>query len=484
MKKIVSIVCFLALLVGLFIPALIAHAQGPLEPDPQAVDSFLQEQVKTNRIPGVAVAIVKDGKTVFQKGYGNASPGKPATPQTQFYLGSVSKGFTALAVMKLVDQGKLELDVPVQSYLPWFKVADEQVSKQITIRNLLNHTSGLTEKGDPNSSAYTASLDEQARLLLYVKPTYQPGTHYEYYNQNYRLLGLVIEQVSGKTYGEFLKETIFLPLGMGNTVANPADAIDLAQGYSRFFGFPLPQSQEFIPGALPSGYLITTTEDMSRYLIGQLGNQQADNKPLVSAGSFALMHTPPTNIKSDYAMGWMVLENSPLLIHGGAVNYFQSFVAINTQEKTGFVVLFNQNSMENMLFESTGIRTGLMDYLGGKKPSVPAYGWVGWLLLGLFTIDMANQFRLFRMLPRWIEKTARQSRVWLWIKVGFGLLFPLAVLFGLPALVNILEGGSPNWIEPYKLMPDIIVWLLLGMTLDLVRNIIHAVLLIRKPAVI
>ncbi len=98
--------------------------------------------------------------------------------------------------------------------------------------------------------------------------------------------------------------------GNGEHGCQPADASDLAQGYSRFFGFPLPQSQEFIPGALPSGYLITTTEDMSRYLIGQLGNQQSNNKPLVSTSSFALLHTPPTNIKSDYAMGWMVLETA------------------------------------------------------------------------------------------------------------------------------------------------------------------------------
>jgi CubicO group peptidase (beta-lactamase class C family) len=470
------------LLAGLILTTMPALAETPGQLDTQAIDTYLQSQVKTNRIPGLAVAIVEGDKVTFQKGYGDATAGKPVTPQTQFYIGSVSKGFTALAAMKLVEQGKLDLDAPVQMYIPWFIVDDPQASALITIRNLLNHTSGLTEKGDPNASAYTASLEEQVRLLQFVKPTTPAGTTYEYYNQNYRILGYVVEQVSGQPYAEFLKENVLLPLGMKHTVTNPADAPDLAQGHSRFFSFPLPMPQEYIPSALPSGYMITTAEDMSYYLTALLNNRQPDGQPVLREDLLTLMRTPPSCIKSDYGMGWMVADNGNTLIHGGAIHTFQSFVAMGLKEKAGFVVLYNQNSMENMMFENSTINSGLVDLLNGKTPATGSKAWVGMVLLILALADLANHVRLFRLLPRWVEKTARQSRLWLWIKVSLGILFPLTIFFGLPILVNTLEGGSPTWSEPFKLMPDLITWLLLGLGLNCLRSIFHAISLVQKPA--
>lgn len=469
------------LLAGLVLTAVSASPRADGSPDTQAVDAYLQETVKVNRIPGMAFAMVKDGQVIFQSGYGNASPGKPVTPQTQFYIGSVSKSFTALAVMKLVDRGKIELDAPVQTYIPWFKVADPEVSKQITIRNLLNHTSGLAEKGDPNSAAYTASLEEQVRLLQYARPLYKPGTIYEYYNQNYRILGYVVEVVSGQPYGEFLRENILLPLGMKDTVTNPVDAPALAQGYSRFFGFPLPQSQEYIPGGVPSGYMITTAGDMAQFLIAQIDNRQPNGDTLVSPQALALMRTPPAGIKSEYGMGWMDIDGGQTYAHGGAINYFQAFEAINVKNKTGIVALYNQDSMENMMFENSSTNTDLVSFMNGKS-AVPANkAWAGWILLGLAIADVVNHVRLFRMLPRWLVKTAKQPRIWLWIKVVLGIILPLAVVLGLPALMNALEGGAPNWIEPYELMPDITLWLLTGMALSFIRSIWHAVILVRQP---
>jgi CubicO group peptidase (beta-lactamase class C family) len=469
------------LLAGLALTAVSASPHADGGPDVQAMDAYLQKQIKVNRIPGMAFAVVKDGQVIFQSGYGNAAPGKPVTPQTQFYIGSVSKSFTALAVMKLVDRGKIELDAPVQTYIPWFKVADPEVSKQITIRNLLNHTSGLAEKGDPNSAAYTASLEEQVRLLQYVRPLYKPGTTYEYYNQNYRILGYVVEVVSGQSYGEFLRENIFLPLGMKDTVTNPVDAPALAQGYSRFFGFPLPQTQEYIPGGVPSGYMITTASDMAQFLIAQIDNRQPNGDPLLSSESLSLMRTPPAGIKSQYGMGWMDIDGGQTYAHGGAINYFQAFEAINVKNKTGIVALYNQDSMENMMFENSSTNTDLVGFMNGKS-AVPANkAWAGWILLVLAIADMVNHVRLFRMLPRWLAKTTKQSRVWLWIKVMLGIILPLAVVLGLPALMNALEGGAPNWIEPYELMPDITLWLLTGIALNFIRSIWHAVLLVRQP---
>jgi hypothetical protein len=347
---------------------------------------------------------------------------------------------------------------------------------------LLNHTSGLSDAGDPNVSAYTSSLEEQARLLAEVHPNVPVGSQYQYYNQNYRLLGLLIEEASGQSYGDYLRSNVFEPLGMTNTAADPADTHNLAQGHSRFFGFPLPQSQRYIPGALPSGYLISSAEDMAGYLIAQLNNRRSDGERLLDPQSLAVMRTPPVEIGSDYGMGWMVVENGNTLVHGGALDHFQSFVAIGLRENIGFVTLYNQNSMENMLFENNTIRDGLLALLAGETPQQTSYGWIGWLLLTLAAIDLGNHLRLFRMLPRWVRKTSLQNRLWLWIKVTVGILIPLAVIFGLPRLIHALEGGAPNWSEPFHLMPDLTAWLLLGMSLNLIRSLLHARALVLAKA--
>jgi CubicO group peptidase (beta-lactamase class C family) len=471
-RKISAVVLIFGLIFSLFISSQPARAEGYVQPDLQAVDAFLQAQVEANRIPGVAVAIVQNDRIIFLKGYGEAAPGQPVTPQTQFYLGSVTKSLTALAAMQLVEQGKLDLDAPVQKYLPWFEVADPQTSVAIRVRNLLNHTSGLSEKGDPNASAVTSNLEEQAQLLRYVRPNAPVGSQFQYYNQNYRLIGLLIEKVSGQSYGDYLDSHIFAPLGMAASTTHPADAPQLAQGYSRVFGFALPQSQRFNPGGLPSGYVITTAEDMAHYLLAQLNNTQADGSQMLQPALLAQMRTPPAGIGSEYGMGWMVMENGNTLAHGGALEYFQSFVALGLKEKIGFVILYNQNSMENMLFENNALRDGLLALLNAKTPSPFSFGWMGWLLLVLAAIDLLNHLRLFWGVQRQARITVRKPGLWLWIQILVGILLPLGVIFGLPLLVQTLQGGSPTWIEPFRLMPDLTVWLLLGMVLTLVRSLL------------
>ncbi len=478
-RKYIYPIALLGLIASLFVPSMIGRSQESREPDLQAIDAFLQKQVTANRIPGVAVAIVQDNEIIFAKGYGEAAPGVPVTPQTQFYIGSVTKSFTALAVLQLVQKGELELDAPVIKYLPWFRVADPEASSTITLRHLLNHTSGLSETGDPNVSAYTSTLEEQALLLATVRPNAPAGSKYQYYNQNYRLLGLLIEQASGESYGEYLESRVLAPLGMVNTVSSPAGATNLAQGYSRLFGFALPQVQPYVPGALPSGYLISTAEDMGRYLLAQLNNRQGNGQQMLDPQLLQTMRTPPAGIESEYAMGWLVRENGNTLAYGGALENFQCFVAMGLKEKIGLVILYNQNSLENTLFENNSIRDALLSLLNGMPPLSSSYGWIGWTLLALALIDLGNHVRLFQRLPRWAQKTSRQPGFWLWTKVLTGMVAPLAVIFGLPPFMHALQGGAANWTEPFKLMPDLVGWLLLGMSLNLIRSIWHALILVQ-----
>jgi CubicO group peptidase (beta-lactamase class C family) len=346
--------------------ALVLWAPGParaaLAPavDPAAVDSYLREQIAARRLPGLAVAVVADGRVVVLRGYGSAARGRPVTPRTQFFIGSCTKSFTALAVMQLVAQGRLRLDAPVRRYLPWFRVADDAASEAITARQLLNHTSGLSEGGDPRPNDRHASLVESARALAAVRPTAPPGATFQYYNQNYRVLGALIEHVSGQPYAGYLRDHVFAPLTMSRTTTDPRAAVDLAQGHAWVFGAPLVRPQGFDPGALSSGYIISTAEDMAHYLLAYLGGGRGGDAVAspdafaqllaLPAGASGAQATPPPrgvvqllgssrDAEWGYAMGWLVAQTPGgrrLAFHAGSLERFRADMAPPARREEGF----------------------------------------------------------------------------------------------------------------------------------------------------
>ena len=260
----------------------------------EEIDAFVEAKCKHLNVPGAALAIVEGDKIVHLRGFGQARPGGEApTPQTPFVLGSTTKSFTALAVMQLVEAGKIELDAPIQRYLPWFRVADPQASAQITVRHLLNQTSGL-----PVLSGWTtlANFDDrpdaterQARALSKLKLARPVGSAFEYNNTNYNVLGLIIEAASGESYSDYIQKHIFNPLGMSHSFTSQAAAKQdgLATGHRYWFWFPFAAPNQPIPrGSLPSGQLISSAEDMAHYLIAYLnGGRYGDVQILSGAGT-------------------------------------------------------------------------------------------------------------------------------------------------------------------------------------------------------
>lgn len=241
-----GVTIFLSLL---FLSFFIFWSPGPVHAAAGSidVDDYIAAAMKRYNIPGVALAYTQGDKIKFSEGYGTSGDGRRVTPDTPFYIGSQSKSFTALAIMQLFENGKLELDMPVQTYLPWFRVADEQASKMITVRHLLQHTSGLSE------SNYISTLPPETMPELLVhdlsraKPTAPVGTKMQYFNPGYSTLGLLIETVSGKSYGDYLQDNIFIPLRMVNTFTNPfrAKEAGLSQGFAQVFMIAIPLDQPF-----------------------------------------------------------------------------------------------------------------------------------------------------------------------------------------------------------------------------------------------
>lgn len=331
----------------------------PLQQIDQArIDAYIQSRMQTANIPGLALGVVYGDQIVYLKGYGIAGPdGRAVTPQTPFILGSTSKSITALAVMQLVEAGKIDLDAPVTRYLPWFRTSDAAASGQITVRNLLNQNSGLPtdegRRGIADNNQSSTALENGVRELSSVQLSQPAGQGYEYANENYNLLGLIVQTVSGNSYEDYIRSAVFAPLQMNHSAAALSDpaAIDLATGYRYWLFWPVPFDAPYPRRMTPSGFLISSAEDMAHYLSAQLNGGTYGNHQLLSSQGIALLHMPGSQMSplSSYGMGW-VIQGQPGLAkiwHGGDVSNFHSNLLLLPEQHIGIVILTNVGGFIN-----------------------------------------------------------------------------------------------------------------------------------------
>ena len=242
-------------------------------PDLAAIDRYVRSEMDAQRIPGLALGIVQGDRIVHVQGFGEADrSGRDVTPQTPFLIGSVTKSFTALAIMQLSEAGRLQLDAPVQRYLPWWRVADPDASTRVTVRHLLYQVSGLSKatgnayatSGDTHDSA----LEDRVRALRDAELTQPVGTTWQYSNANYWTLGMIVQAVSGQSYETYIQQHVFNPLQMGNSYTSGTEAVQhgLPTGHRYWYGFPVASELPFDRGGLGSAGLSSSAQDMTRYL--------------------------------------------------------------------------------------------------------------------------------------------------------------------------------------------------------------------------
>lgn len=406
-----------------------------------AIDTYIEEQVHRLHIPGLSLAIIKGDQIVHTRGFGRARPnGETPTPQTPFFIGSVTKSFTAMAIMQLVEAGKVELDAPVRRYLPWFRVADPEASAQMTVRHLLNHTSGLSvvqgQKILIEMDDSPDATERQLRALSTLKLSHPVGAKFQYNNTNYNMLGLIIEAANGESYSDYIQKHIFDPLDMRHSYTSKSEALKngLAMGHRYWFGFPIPESNLLIPlGSLPSGQLISCAEDMAHYLIAQLnGGCYGDVQILSDAGMEAMHHGTVEIIEMGiplglYGMGWesQVSGKSTIVWHSGIVPDFGAFAAIVPEQNKGIVLLFNVNhAVIKQTLDEFGM--GTAERLAGEVPSKTFFGIVPWLMHGIMLIPLLQIIEVIttlRQVNRWrSDPGSHPSRGRLW---GKHILLPL-----------------------------------------------------------
>lgn len=457
-----------AVLLLVAISVMSPHSGVAAQRDTSAIDRFLTTQLAAQRVPGLALAVVHANQVVYLKGYGTAGDGAPVTPHTQFFIASVSKSITALAVIQLAEAHTIDLDAPVQRYLPDFTLADADHAARLTVRQLLNQVSGLADAGFPEGMLpQPATIAERVQSLRDARPVAPPGTEFHYFNPNYAVLARLVEVVSGQPFAEYLHTSIFTPLEMNRSfaAATSAQAIEqaenLAQGHIVVFGMPLPvrEMDGFLGG---SGGVISTAADMAHFVIAQLQDGRFKGHALASPAAFAAMHTPPPYSTSHYAMGWFAQqENGTRTVeHNGVLSTFYSEAVLLPDTGYGFVLLANANGATSAFLGYQQIKRGLIDLLSGKQPSVSpvTVGRIGVGMGVLTVVGVALALRGLWRLPRWKQQHGQRSA---WRSVpGIVCAFtPGVVLLALPALLMPLADRAFDHATLVRSMPDVVIWL-------------------------
>lgn len=412
-------------------------------PDIESIDAYVEEQMEDKNLPGAAIAITRGGEVLHVRGYGETSTGQPVTGDTKFRVASLSKSFTSLAVMQLAEDGKVELDEPVEKYLPAFRVDDPRSGK-ITVRQLLDQSSGMTDGGFPElSRPQPDSLAEAVERLRHARLVADPGTRWNYHNPNYQVAARLVEVVGGEPFDEYLDRRVFGPLGMDRSTTTAKDderVAGLDRGHSFAYGkpHPVPDPGYFVAG---SGGVVSTASDMARWLVAQNnGGVGPDGARVVSEQSIDEMHTPRG--PGDYALGWDMEGpklNPTRIAHGGCCFAWAADQSLLTEGDYGVAILFNSASPIGI--DQGNVTEGVISLVQDDAPEEgPSSSTVDLVLGGLTLIVLVlgtiGTLRAHRWAARRVERQAWST--------GLRLLPHLALLAAclcFPTLAGFLFGG-------------------------------------------
>ena len=404
--------------------------------------SFIEQERKEYNIPSVVVGITDYNTIVYLESFGEG------TRDDIYQIGSNSKSFTAHAILILQENGQLDIDEPVLNHLPWFKYKDPKQSEEVKIRDLLNHTSGIPREFGMYEPKVDADIQKfYSRLVQKIIPENPAGKYYEYSNLNYQLLGLIIENVSKTKYSDFLKMSIFQPIGLRNTYATfiESEQNGLKESRQYLLYFPLiMKSKHYNDYVVPSGFITSTASDMCSYLRYLLNLHNEDPNSVDSQNITKQLFTPRSDINSNYGMGWEVRKwkDYHRFKHDGLTQSFSSSMLLLPEQGLGIIIMANINNSPatsdiadgvlRILSESESVEYSKADFY--LRNSLPLFAL--WVLIVM----------VIRM-KQWIKQKFRVGinrkilpNIWLIIGIIFGLFwiiyFPIAFNTPMSAIID------------------------------------------------
>jgi len=325
----------------------------------EGFDRFVNETMEEWKVPGLAIAIVKDGKVILSKGYGFRDVKKKlkVMPKTLFAIGSCTKAFTAVSVGMLVDEGKLSWDKPVREYLPSFELKDSFASDRMTPRDLVCHRSGLPRHDFMwyNSSASRKELFER---LQYLEPSKDFREVFQYQNLMFMTAGYLVGRIAGTTWEEFTKKRLLDPLGMKGSnfsVEDSKKAEDFALPYFEKDEKVIEIPFRNIDTVGPAGSINSNVADMAQWILLNLNKGKHGEEQIISENTLKEIHSPQMiasksfeydeSFYSTYGMGWVIAayRGHLMLSHGGGIDGFTASVSMMPRDSMGMVILTNMS---------------------------------------------------------------------------------------------------------------------------------------------
>jgi len=374
-------------------------------------------------MPGVAVSITDLNSTIYLEHFGKINPNE------QLLIGSCSKSLTALLILKLQQKKLLNIDEPVVKYLSWFQYKDKNVSDKIVLRNLLQQTSGIpsilgriTIEEDKNGST-----QKKVESLLKQIETDSTEHQFEYSNINYRLLGFIIEKVSGQEFGEVLKEELLIPLDMETTtgfVMNK-NSESFPRSYDYFLYYPvIPYVSEYDKDRVPAGYIASTASEMGKYLRELMKSYTNGSSSLIDQNTAKTLFKPNPKNAPNYGLGWFInnWQDTEVIYHTGLAEGFNTaMIILPEKEKAIFVAA---NISESSALE---IAAGIFHILIDIEPRV--FSKTGFYLIR--SIPFLVIILLVILFNRFMNWKNSHFEIGFSKKILPNLLLMLGVVFGL-----------------------------------------------------
>jgi CubicO group peptidase (beta-lactamase class C family) len=433
------IVCFLLL------QGFVKNAQGQTISQAQKIDNYIKQKVAGGKLVGLAVAVVHNDSVIIAKGYGITPDGKVINANTPFAIASLSKAFTATAVLQLAEQGKVSLDSPVIKYIPSF-LPNEPRRVKITVRQILHQIGGLADSGYPEFTLnhQPVDLDGAISNLKGAKLVTEPGTAFHYHNPNYQILAKIVETVSGEKFTSYLQKHIFAPLKMVNSydIENTdqfgAAPQKLPLGNVFFLGRPIPHKEPtwFVDG---DAGIISNANDMAQWLSFQLKGSNGDSTEVLGSKFMKIMQNPPPETQFTYGMGWHVDKKDHTLYHSGIMWTYSSQQILFTDSGYGIVALFNGGFDQPTDYYS--FLEGIHNILKGEKPetrSLPRWLYTTIVITLLLLIIALGIRRLLRT-KQWYHNYKKRKALKTWVYLLLRTV-PFTLLLTGPYLVTLASG--------------------------------------------
>lgn len=453
-----------ALFASPFVPGAAADdSVVPPPPSADAVEQLVHEHLDASGVAGVTVTIVREGEVVHAEGYGQDSEGADVAATTPMRVASFAKSMTAASVLGLVEEGRVGLDDPVREHLPDYQPVDER-AEDITVRQLLNQTSGLGSNGLASSHRKEIeSAEEAVDILSGMESIDEPGARHNYFNGNYWLLAALVMEITGMERHEHIAEHVFEPLGMDDSAvfSDPGQGLrgNAAAGHAGLLGTAITHPGEDV-FTIGDGDVLTTAEDMGRWLAPFTNEgRTVEGEPYLTEESIdaSLTASAPEGV---YAFGWRDRtdpeDGRPRVNHGGTGVDHVAHQGIYLERQYAVAVMSNTMTMP---YEITGpLADAVMDLVDGSDPEPPTRVnlYLDLALLGLVLLSVGLGVCRWRRAPEWAERYRSLPR-WRTVLALGPRLLPASVFIGFLLLITIM-GAYPGSVWMWFFWPMLGLW--------------------------